>query len=194
MIQTVAGFHERERGQVARMYWRAFGGKLGRVLGPEPKALAFLERVLDPEHGIAARNPDGDLLGVLGFKTYEGALVGGDLSDLRAVYGWWGGLWRAGILEQLEHDSEDARFLLDGVFVAEAARGQGVGTALLAAAEDLARTRGFREIRLDVIDSNGRARALYERLGFAPRGMHHLGLLRWVFRFRSAETMVKRLV
>lgn len=32
--------------EAARLYWQAFGGKLGRVLGPDALALRFLDRVI----------------------------------------------------------------------------------------------------------------------------------------------------
>ncbi len=52
------------------------------------------------------------------------------------------------------------------VVVAPAAEGRGVGAALMAAAEDWGRARGFRLLRLHVFAGNARARALYERLGY----------------------------
>jgi len=66
-------------------------------------------------------------------------------------------------------------------------------TALLEAICQEARSRGYAEVRLDVIDTNQRAKALYEREGFVPRGTQRLGPLRHVFKFSSAVTMVKRL-
>lgn len=60
------------------------------------------------------------------------------------------------------------------LWVAEAARGSGLGPRLLGAVRDTARAEwggGF--IRLAVYDGNRRAIAFYERLGFAmPRGEH----------------------
>jgi GNAT superfamily N-acetyltransferase len=51
--------------------------------------------------------------------------------------------------------------------VLEARRGQGIGTQLVAACEDLARARGYTRIGLAVNpDLNARAQALYERLGY----------------------------
>jgi GNAT superfamily N-acetyltransferase len=52
--------------------------------------------------------------------------------------------------------------------VAEAAEGRGAGRALLAAAEAWSAARGHRFLTLNVFAGNGRARAVYERAGFAP--------------------------
>ena len=51
--------------------------------------------------------------------------------------------------------------------VSELAEGQGVGRALLAAVESWAHGRGYRFLTLNVFAANARARAVYERAGFA---------------------------
>jgi ribosomal protein S18 acetylase RimI-like enzyme len=53
------------------------------------------------------------------------------------------------------------------IAVTRDAEGQGVGTALMAHAETWARARGHDSITLSVFEGNARARALYERCGFA---------------------------
>lgn len=179
--------------QAAVLYWQAFAAKLNATMGPAHKGEAFVNRVFDTSHGISAHAPDGELLGVVGFKTSKGALVGGAFSDLRAIYGFWGAVWRGLLLHALERDIENERFLMDGVFVAAPARGKGVGTALIDAICVEAAKRGYKEVRLDVIDSNPRAKALYVRHGFAPTKTDHIGPLRFVFGFSSATTMVKTL-
>jgi len=50
--------------------------------------------------------------------------------------------------------------------VEKAAEGQGVGSALLAACEQWARSRGSDRLTLSALVTNARARALYERKGF----------------------------
>ncbi len=187
---TSNGIKPQERAAVAALYWEAFGAKLGRVMHPPERALQFVETVLDGDHAICAHSRDGQLLGVAGFKTHKGALVGGTFKDLARAYGWLGASWRVCLLLLLERDTENERFLMDGIFVAADARGQGVGSTLLKAIITEAGRRGYSEVRLDVIDSNPRARALYERLGFVAKDTQDIGPLRHVFGFRSATTMV----
>lgn len=174
------------------LYWEAFGSKLGKVMGPKRKAIEFIRNVIDPSHAICAVGPDDNLLGVAGFKTSRGALVGGKMADLWKVFGI-GSLWRVAFLALLERDVENKRFLMDGIFVCAPERGKGVGSALLNALYDEARNRGYSEIRLDVIDSNPRAKALYEREGFIAAKSQSLGPLSFVFGFKSATTMVRQL-
>ncbi|MFG3348979.1 GNAT family N-acetyltransferase [Streptomyces sp. NPDC048018] len=57
---------------------------------------------------------------------------------------------------------------LNGLDVREELRGQGIGTALIRAAEELSRERGKTHLGLGVAPDNPRAAALYARLGYTP--------------------------
>jgi GNAT superfamily N-acetyltransferase len=56
---------------------------------------------------------------------------------------------------------------IEDVFVAEPARGSGLGRAIVQAALDRAAERGCRRADLDTAEENLAARRLYESLGFA---------------------------
>jgi ribosomal protein S18 acetylase RimI-like enzyme len=187
----VSGFPADQRAAAANLFWQAFSGKLGKVLGPEEKALALIVRLLDPHFAISAVSEDGRLLGMAGYKTDGGALVGGGLSDMMAVYGLFGGLWRGLLLDLLERDTEPGLLLMDGIFVSAEARGLGIGTALLNAVCETAAANGCAKVRLDVIDTNPRARALYERCGFSATETEETGPLKYIFGFSSATRMEK---
>ncbi|MBC8570141.1 GNAT family N-acetyltransferase [Zongyangia hominis] len=55
------------------------------------------------------------------------------------------------------------------------ARGRGLGSSLLSAVKDWARTRGLDYVELNVLDENKGAIRLYERAGFSPT-MHRMRL------------------
>lgn len=133
------GFTEAERADAARLFWEAFRGKLRPMLAPEDKALAFLGGALCPHYALAARGEGGALLGLAGFKTAQGGLLGGTMADVAQVYGWPGALWRGSLLSLLEREVTPSTLLMDGIFVTRAARGMGVGSALLGAVKSEAR-------------------------------------------------------
>lgn len=192
-ITIEPGIRPQHHAQAAQGYWQAFAQKLSWPLGPQAKALEFLQQNLDPTHAISAVSQDGTFLGVAGFKTKEGAFVGGDFDALAKVYGTISGLWRGMLISVLERECEPATLLMDGVFVAPQSRGSGVGSLLLDAITRHAQSEGLEKVRLDVIDTNPRARALYERKGFVATDQQKMGLLAPIFGFRSATTLVKSL-
>ena len=192
-MKITTGIPAEYRNEAAILYWEAFGNKLGVILGPKYRALTFIGAVMRPDHAICAFDDDGRLLGVAGFKTVQGALVGGGFRDLRLVYGTLGAAIRLLLLAALERDTENRRFLMDGLFVAPEARGKGVGTALLDAINEEAKQRGYSQVRLDVIDKNTRAKALYAQVGFVEVKTIRLGLLRFIFGFRASTTMVREI-
>ena len=190
-MKVTTGIPDANRAEAAALYWDAFGEKLGFTLGPKYRALIFITQVLRSDHGICAFGDDGRLLGVAGFKTKHGALVGGGFHDIRRVYGWVGASIRIMLLASLERDVENDRFLMDGIFVAPESRGKGVGTALLKAVYAEARARGYQQVRLDVIDTNPRARALYLQEGFEELGTRQVGILRYIFGFSASTAMIR---
>jgi len=181
------------RPAAADLYWQAFGPKLGRVLGPPDLARNFLLRVMRADQVISAIGPEGTLLGIAGFRTSEGGFASGNAADLKAVYGHHGALWRSTLLDLLSREEDGSGFLLDGICVTGAARGQGLGSALIEAICAEARQRGFDRVRLDVVQGNLRAIALYQRLGFRVTARHPIGLLSLAFRFQAALTMQRDL-
>lgn len=192
-IRISRGIAPGQRAQAAQLYWGAFGGKLGRVLGPERKAMRYVERVLAPDHALAAVDPAGQVLGVIGFRTRAGAFVGGTRSDLVAIYGRFGAAWRATCLSLIAEDLPQGVLLVDGLAVDQARRGEGIGAALVRALCAEAAARGYAEVRLDVVGENIRARALYDRLGFVVLRRSDRWLTRVMFDFRSALVMARRL-
>jgi ribosomal protein S18 acetylase RimI-like enzyme len=175
------------------IYVQALFQKLRPFFGTADQAVDFLAPHLRPDRAITAMD-GGRLLGIAGFRLDGTGLLEPGWPDFRSRYGVFGGALRIAGLSLLEKP-EDARTLaMDGIAVAHAARGRGAGTALLAGICDIARANGKQAVRLDVIDTNPRARALYERNGFAADKVTQLGPLSRLFGFSAATTMVKRLV
>lgn len=192
-VKISRGFSEAEQGHVAQLFWQAFSAKLGRIMGPDARALQFFCGCLNPDYALVARDEQGRLLGVAGFQTEAGGLVAGSLKDMAQVYGWFGGTWRGLLLSALERKIQPGVFQMDGLFVDASARGLGVGTALLEAVCQEARQRNLESVQLDVIDTNPRARALYERVGFVPISEEKTGPFVYVFGFSKATRMQKTL-
>lgn len=74
------------------------------------------------------------------------------------------------------HDDGDALHIID-ILLLSAERGQGIGTALLAHVQQLARQHACTAVQLSVLRDNAAALRLYQRLGFASVGSDTLRLV-----------------
>ena len=68
---------------------------------------------------------------------------------------------------------------INHVQVREEFRGQGVGTSLIGAAENLAVRQGRTQVAIAVNDENPEAARLYARLGYAPTGVLDVSEYDW---------------
>lgn len=190
-VRIISGLPEELRGDAAQLYLEAFAAKLGPILGRGERAKAFLSATLRPENVLVALDQQGRLLGLAGFHGETGGFIGGNLSDMQAVYGRFSGLWRGLLLSIFEREQVAGEFLMDGVVVSPEARGQGVGGALIEAIAELAKSSGAAFVRLDVVDTNPRARALYERRQFTVTKESGSALFRPFFGFSRSATMIR---
>ncbi|WP_435971353.1 GNAT family N-acetyltransferase [Streptomyces sp. Qhu_M48] len=174
--------------RVAALYWEAFGRKLGAALDPPDKARAFIAAHLHHDRGVTAL-VDGEVAGVAGYRLDGRGLTGGGASDVLAAYGAVRGLPRLALLALLERRPAARELVMDGIAVAPEHRGTGIGGLLLREIAAVAAEAGCRRVRLDVIDVNPRARALYERYGFVAVRTEKTPYLRGLMGFGAVTTM-----
>lgn len=63
------------------------------------------------------------------------------------------------------------------IAVIETAEGLGVGSALMRAAEDWARSLGYAKLTLNVFEGNSRARRVYEHFGYRVETLRYVKIL-----------------
>ncbi|MFD9336658.1 GNAT family N-acetyltransferase [Streptomyces sp. NPDC060028] len=174
--------------RAAELYWDAFGRKLGPALNPPDKAVPFIAAHLNADRAVCALL-DGQLVGLAGYQLGGRALTGGSASAVLRVYGHMRGLHRILLLALFERHPARGELVMDGIAVDPAIRGRGVGSLLIEEVAAVAAEQHCREIRLDVIDTNPRARALYERRGFTAVRTQRTPYLRGLLGFAAVTTM-----
>ncbi|MFC8194138.1 GNAT family N-acetyltransferase [Streptomyces sp. NPDC057298] len=182
------GVPEGSEARVAALYWEAFGRKLGTALNPPDTARAFLATHLHHDRGVVAVI-DGEVAGVAGYQLGERGLLGGGARDVLSTYGAWRGLGRLALLALMERQPAKGELVMDGIAVAPGHRGAGIGSLLLREVAAIAAEHSCRRVRLDVIDVNPRARALYERHGFVAVHTEQTPYLRRLMGFGAVTTM-----
>ncbi|SDT80683.1 Acetyltransferase (GNAT) family protein [Streptomyces sp. TLI_053] len=174
--------------RAAELYWEAFGRKLGPALNPPDKAVPFIAAHLDADRAVCALL-DGRLVGLAGYRHQGRGLTGGSARAVLRAYGHLRGLHRLPLLALFERRPAPGRLLMDGIAVGPGLRGRGIGSLLIEEVAAVAAEHGYREIALDVIDTNPRARALYERLGFTAVRTERTPYLRGLLGFGAVTAM-----
>ncbi|WP_030754967.1 MULTISPECIES: GNAT family N-acetyltransferase [unclassified Streptomyces] len=198
-VEVRRGLPEGAAARVAELYWEAFGGKLGRALGPPETGRRFIAGHLHADRAVTALSggegdgggSGGRVVGVAGYQLAGRGLVGGDAAAVRAAYGPVRGLYRVFLLALLERTPARGELVMDGIAVDPAERSRGIGGLLLREIEAIAVERRCRRIRLDVVAENPRARELYERHGFRAVRVRRTPWLRDVLGFGGVTTMHK---
>ena len=185
-ITIELGLPDELRAQAVEIFDEAFGDKMRMAVRDTEKRKEFMRRAYVAQNCIVARRGDM-LLGMAGLSTkgapHTGGLMGSswDPRPYLDVLGWLGATWAVWGNRVADHRPKADEIYVDGIAVAPAARGQGIGTRLLDETTAIARAIGKRYVRLHVIDVNPRAQALYERLGYKVTRVQSFGYKeRWV--------------
>ncbi len=155
-----------------------------------------LSESIHPDYGFYAVSKGR----VVGFLALEDGKNGGffeiGLRQMSTHFGFFGGLWRY-VVQQLSHGymrHPDTVIRIECIAVWADVRGSGIGSRLLEAAHDHARSLGRQAVDLEVIDTNPGARALYERMGYTVQWTKRYGSLTRAAGFESMHKMEKKLV
>ena len=157
--------------QAASIFYEAFRLKLHHLelfARTREQAMRVLKGSFRPDNAIFAFEQER-LVGLVGLEHADGQrFLDINPAVLRSEFGRFGALWRTAWL-QISHAYQrpgQGLMRIDSIAVEAGGRGKGVGTLLLNQAIEHARQLGCRAVMLEVVDTNPRARQLYERMGF----------------------------
>ena len=169
-LRVVKGIPSTLTDEAARVLVEAFPLKMAHELRahtPE-QADRLVSASMRPDLGWLALDEEGAVVGVLGVGVRGRRFLNWSYSILARELGLLGAVPTRvfAACESVATRPGKGRWRVEVLAVAEAVRGCGVGTALLTSVIAAARAEGLRTLTLEVVDTNGRARSLYERLGF----------------------------
>lgn len=192
-LDITFGFPEKERRLVAEIIFHAFENKFKNVFGPKKQSIPLISKHLRNDRIIVALS-EGSIVGVGGLKftgkeffdiTFLELLSELKFGILRVIfYGW---IFYSRV--------EEKEVLLDTLAVTENVRSKGIGTEIINFIIDFARSKGYEQVKLYVIDINVRAKSLFERLGFTEVKVHRI-LFPWnkIFGFSKTSEMIYNLI
>lgn len=191
MTQIHHNLPDKFREPAIALYYEAFESKFSKLFTQE-EALKILPELLNGEQAIYAVQ-DEALVGFAGVQHGRQKLFKSSLHPFTTHLGMMRGLLAAFVLSLFERPYTEGELLMDGICVDKKMRGQGVGSALLAAIYDFAREKGYQSIRLDVVDTNPKARKLYERIGFEAQETQRHPFTKKMLGFSASTRMVKKI-
>lgn len=185
------GFRDDQRLRVAQILYEAFEGKYAPIFGSD-RSVPMIARHLRGDRTVVA-TIDGTVVGVGGLYFEGKDFI--DLTYWQMLQELKWEIFRVLFSDWIFHVRVDEKQLLvDDFAVAEDMRGRGIGTGMLGFIIEFARSKGYEEIKLLVIDKNQRARKLYERMGFREERIRKIPYP-WtrLFDFRQLSEMAYRI-
>ncbi len=176
--------------KIAELYFDIFNRKLTSVLGRR-EAVGIIADHINIDRIIVACD-EKEVVGIAAVKYNGTGFFAPNRHGFLKRYGTIVGRFRYGLWESVQTNPRSHQLLLDGLGVQADLRSQGIGTALLKAVHQHAKEKEKTEVILEVVDTNPRAKALYERSGYKTV----LTTRRLIFRlagFSSADLMLRRL-
>lgn len=154
----------KELKEIAEIVYDAFERKFAAITQKQDKDewIGLLHEALSFKHGILYKE-EQQILGVA-LLTSEGTKSFVPLMKLIKLFGLVRGLILNFIVNSPVKSSTTLKIDLLGV--SPEARGKGVGSHLIEATFDLAKEKGYGITELEVVDTNPKAKKLYERSGF----------------------------
>jgi ribosomal protein S18 acetylase RimI-like enzyme len=194
MIEVITRLPENVRPEVGKIYYEAFQRKLQPLVGKPAETQRVLTAGLNLRMAIGI-SLDGKLRGLAGLHNQAGVFSRVNyhqsvqyLNVVRGTYAWV-------VLNLFGASSTfpEDHLRIAALAVAPDARGRGLGSLLLEAVARKAQQENYRALRLEVVDTNPRARALYERSGFQVVATHSYPINPAWLGFSRAHVMVKPL-
>jgi len=193
-VELVQGIAADTQAEAMEVFWESFRGKMHRVLGDDERARQFWAAALtDVGTTLALDSETGRPLGLMSASDREHPATSNEWPAAKDAYGALQAFGRLMLLAQMNHKPKPGELYIEFLAVHSSARGRGVGGLMLQRADEIARERGLDRVTLEVIDTNPRARALYERSGFWVEATKSMGPTRRLFGFDRYHAMVRPL-
>lgn len=195
-IQITSGLTSEQLPQAIALFDEAFEQKMTLAIADVAVRRRFFGKIFSGQACLGALK-DGKVIGAAGFQTptdaFSGGLTGRGVpwATVRRHLGFLQSIRAALFFKLFERETDVDTLLMDGIFVDEAARGLGIGRMLLDALVAYGAEHGFKQVKLGVIDTNPRAKALYERVGFVVQARKKMGVLKWLLGFGCYDIMIR---
>lgn len=159
------------------------------------KIFDYLFKNLNYQNIICAVE-EGKIVGILGFKNINKPSIDYNKSNFIKAFGYFSGYYKylkSLIISFFECSPKKDEVLIEMICVSSEFRSKGIGSFLINELFDIGKKENKSKILLEVVNTNPRAKSLYEKLGFQVKKKTNFGFLTKSSGFTSVEFMVKEI-
>jgi ribosomal protein S18 acetylase RimI-like enzyme len=180
--------NDKQFGQALEIYYNSFEQKIRPLLQPKEKAIRLSSHAINPNRIYYALK-NGKAVGIIGLQYDDLDFLSYRFDFIRKYYSFFKSIYLYFILNIMKTKLDAYTIRIDSVAVDDQYRGQGIGKILINKVVEIAKNRGFKEIILEVVNTNPRAKKLYEKMGFKEKKHIKFYFLTRAFGFSSAYVM-----
>jgi len=160
--------NQNQLSQALDIYYFAFRRKIRALIKIKEKALAIHKKSLNSDRVLYALS-GSRVVGVLGLHYDNKNFMEIKYKYLREHFNPIQSYFIYFIYKIMSPKLNSDVIRIDSIAVDEDIRGKGIGSLLIKKVFEFAKDKGFKEIILEVVDTNPKAKKLYERLGFKEK-------------------------
>ena len=179
-IEIAGSINKNQRVRAIEIFYDAFEQKIRALIKSKEKALAIYNRSLKNDQVFYAFL-DGNIVGLIGLHYKNKPFLEFKYRDLRKYFNPLQSYFIYRIYKLTSPKIKDDVLRIDSIAVDKSFRSLGIGTQLINNVLEFAKNKGFKEVVLEVINTNPKAKELYGRMGFKEEK-----IVRYYFLARSA--------
>ena len=165
-LEIKFGAPKNQRARVAKIFYKSFEDTFSKFFGTQNKAITFISTCLRDDRTLVAFKDDV-AVGFAGLEYSGKSFIDASLHQTVRIYGLEAvRIVLFGVIFWLFNRTKKYELHLDSLAISANERNKGIGSKLLQSTIDHAQSKGFSQIKLEVIETNQNAIRLYERIGF----------------------------
>lgn len=172
-IQIHFGAPKDQRRKIAKIYYEAFQDKLGVIFGNKRKAETLFSTSLCDERILVAYK-DGVAVGFAGLQYQGKKFMEPSLTQVVRIYGLETIRVLLFFFFSIFNNPKPNQLYLEILAVSKDQQNKGIGTKLIQSTIEHARSKKIPQIKLEVVNTNPKAKKLYQRIGFRKAKDHKI--------------------
>lgn len=150
---------------IANIFYENFQDKFKIFLGNKKKAIPLIASTLEDDRIIVAIK-NGKVIGFAGLQYHKKSFSIPSLTQIVKIYGFMTIRTFPFFVISSFNKPKSFQLHLESLAVTGKEQGKGIGTQLLNATINHAKAKSFSQIKLEVIQTNQKAKKLYKKIGF----------------------------